>query len=114
MLPSPGQTLDQLDSPQLLLDLDTRDANLGHLLDACRRRRVDLRVHFKSLKCGGLARYLARAGAPSFLCAKLNEAEVLADAGLTEQDVARRIAEWTAVLDERAEGSVAEAVEERP
>jgi 1-deoxy-D-xylulose-5-phosphate synthase len=40
--------------------------------------------------------------------------QVLADAGLTEQDVARRIAEWTAVLTERAEGSVAEVVEERP
>ena len=40
--------------------------------------------------------------------------QVLADAGLTEQDVARRIAEWTAVLAERTEGSVAEAVEERP
>ena len=40
--------------------------------------------------------------------------QVLADAGLTEQDVARRIAEWTAVLAERSEGSVAEVVEERP
>jgi 1-deoxy-D-xylulose-5-phosphate synthase len=29
--------------------------------------------------------------------------QVLADAGLTEQDLARRIAEWTAVLAERAE-----------
>jgi 1-deoxy-D-xylulose-5-phosphate synthase len=29
--------------------------------------------------------------------------QVLADAGLTEQDVARRITEWTAVLAERAE-----------
>jgi 1-deoxy-D-xylulose-5-phosphate synthase len=28
---------------------------------------------------------------------------VLADAGLTEQDIARRIAEWTAGLTERAE-----------
>jgi len=28
---------------------------------------------------------------------------VLADAGLTEQDLARRIAEWTAVLTDRAE-----------
>jgi 1-deoxy-D-xylulose-5-phosphate synthase len=37
--------------------------------------------------------------------------QVLADAGLTEQDVARRIAEWTAVLGERAENRVAEAVE---
>jgi 1-deoxy-D-xylulose-5-phosphate synthase len=32
--------------------------------------------------------------------------QVLADAGLTEQDVARRIAEWTARLAERAEGRV--------
>jgi 1-deoxy-D-xylulose-5-phosphate synthase len=40
--------------------------------------------------------------------------QVLADAGLTEQDVARRIAEWTAVLAERSEGGVAEVVEERP
>ncbi|WP_089306688.1 1-deoxy-D-xylulose-5-phosphate synthase [Geodermatophilus pulveris] len=40
--------------------------------------------------------------------------QVLADVGLTEQDVARRIAEWTAVLAERAEGGVAEVVEERP
>jgi 1-deoxy-D-xylulose-5-phosphate synthase len=29
---------------------------------------------------------------------------VLADAGLTEQDLARRIAEWTAVLSDRADG----------
>jgi 1-deoxy-D-xylulose-5-phosphate synthase len=29
--------------------------------------------------------------------------QVLADAGLTEQDVARRITEWTAVLADRAE-----------
>jgi 1-deoxy-D-xylulose-5-phosphate synthase len=37
--------------------------------------------------------------------------QVLADAGLTEQDVARRIAEWTAVLTERAETPVAEPVD---
>jgi 1-deoxy-D-xylulose-5-phosphate synthase len=29
--------------------------------------------------------------------------QVRADVGLTEQDIARRIAEWTAVLSERAE-----------
>jgi 1-deoxy-D-xylulose-5-phosphate synthase len=33
--------------------------------------------------------------------------QVLADAGVTEQDVARRIAEWTAVLAERADGPIA-------
>ncbi|MGY1826443.1 MULTISPECIES: 1-deoxy-D-xylulose-5-phosphate synthase [unclassified Blastococcus] len=37
--------------------------------------------------------------------------QVLADAGLTEQDVARRIAEWTARLAERSESPVVESVE---
>jgi 1-deoxy-D-xylulose-5-phosphate synthase len=40
--------------------------------------------------------------------------QVLADVGLTEQDVARRIAEWAAVVAERAEGRVTEVVEETP
>lgn len=86
-----GLAIDSLDSPQLLLDLDTLDANLRYLLDACKRRGIDLRVHFKSLKCGGLARYLAAHGVRSFLCAKLNEAEVLVDAGLTDVYVANQV-----------------------
>ena len=65
---STGQTLDVLDSPQLLLDLDRVDVNLRYMMNACRERRVDLRVHFKSLKCSGLARYLAAAGVQRFLC----------------------------------------------
>jgi D-serine deaminase-like pyridoxal phosphate-dependent protein len=91
-MPEPlGQTTDTLDSPQLLLDLDVVDANLRYLLDACRRRGVDLRVHFKSLKCAGLARHLADGGVRGFLCAKLNEAEVLADAGRTDIFVANQV-----------------------
>jgi D-serine deaminase-like pyridoxal phosphate-dependent protein len=79
-----GQPLDALDSPQLLIDLDTVDANLRRMFDAGRRYGVNVRVHFKSLKCTGLARHIAAAGAGGFLCAKLNEAEALADAGLTD------------------------------
>ena len=37
--------------------------------------------------------------------------QVLADVGLTEQDVARRIAEWSATLGERREAAVAERVD---
>ncbi len=91
MSPSVGDTLDALDSPQLLLDLDTLDANLARMQTACRERRVDLRVHFKSLKCGGLARYLGQHGVDRFLCAKLNEAEVLADSGVSDIFVANQI-----------------------
>jgi D-serine deaminase-like pyridoxal phosphate-dependent protein len=86
-----GQPLDALDSPPLLLDLDVIDANLRLMQDACRRRGLALRVHFKSLKCGGLAKYLAARGVDRFLCAKLNEAEVLADAGIDDIFIANEI-----------------------
>ena len=91
MFPSVGDPLDALDSPQLLLDLDTLDANLARMQAACRERRVDLRVHFKSLKCGGLARYLGHKGVDRFLCAKLNEAELLAGVGVTDIFLANEI-----------------------
>ena len=86
-----GQSVDELDTPQLLVDLDIVDANLKRLFDACRQRDVAVRVHFKSLKCSGLAKYIAAAGANGFLCAKLCEAEVLADAGLTDIYIANEI-----------------------
>jgi D-serine deaminase-like pyridoxal phosphate-dependent protein len=91
MSPPLGQSLDVLDSPQLLIDLDMVDANVRRMVQAFRNHPVNVRVHFKSLKCGNLARYLAAAGVRSFLCAKLNEAEVLADQGLTDLFIANQI-----------------------
>jgi len=86
-----GQSVDSLDSPQLVIDLDAVDGNVKRMLGRFRDRGPAVRVHFKSLKCTGLARYLAGAGAASFLCAKLNEAEVLADAGLIDLFIANEI-----------------------
>ena len=86
-----GQPLDSLDTPQLLIDLDIVDANLHRLFAAGRERGVNVRTHFKSLKCGGLARYIARQGGTMFLCAKLNEAEVLADAGIGDILIANEV-----------------------
>jgi D-serine deaminase-like pyridoxal phosphate-dependent protein len=91
MSPTLGESLDDLDSPQLVLDLDTLDANLLRMQTACQERRVDLRVHFKSLKCGGLACYLGKHGVDRFLCAKLNEAEVLAGTGVTDVFIANQV-----------------------
>jgi D-serine deaminase-like pyridoxal phosphate-dependent protein len=86
-----GQPVDQLDSPQLLIDLDVVDGNLRRMFERFQERGLRVRVHFKSLKCAGLARYIAAAGADGFLCAKLNEAEVLADAGLTDLFIANQV-----------------------
>src|SRR4051812_42938320 len=85
------QTLAELDTPQLLTDLDVLDANLRRMQAECQRRAIDLRVHFKSLKCGGLAKYLMQCGVTKFLCAKLNEAEVLADAGVADMFIANEV-----------------------
>jgi D-serine deaminase-like pyridoxal phosphate-dependent protein len=91
MVPATGQPFHSLDTPQLLLDLDVLEANLTRMQAACSARGVDLRAHFKSLKCAGLARHLAALGVTRFLCAKLNEAEILAGAGLTDLFVANQI-----------------------
>src|SRR5262245_28299444 len=80
-----------LDTPRLMLDLDVLDANLARMRDAFRDRPLDIRIHFKSLKCGGLARYLAGKGMTKFLCAKLNEAEVLAGAGIDDVFIANQV-----------------------
>jgi D-serine deaminase-like pyridoxal phosphate-dependent protein len=86
-----GQPLASLDTPQAILDLDVIDANLKAMLAAAKERETALRVHFKSLKCGGLAKYLMERGATSFLCAKVNEAETLADAGVWDILIANQI-----------------------
>ncbi len=80
-----------LDTPQLLIDLDTLDANLARMRADFADRPLNIRVHFKSLKCGSLAKYLANKGETKFLCAKLNEAEVLGEAGIRDILVANQI-----------------------
>jgi D-serine deaminase-like pyridoxal phosphate-dependent protein len=85
------QPISVLDTPALLLDLDGIDANLKTMFDAGERYGVHVRVHFKSLKSTGLARYIADRGANGFLCAKLSEAEILADAGFNDVMIANQI-----------------------
>jgi D-serine deaminase-like pyridoxal phosphate-dependent protein len=87
----PGTPVSQLDTPQLLVDLDGADRNVKFMFDAGKRCGVHVRVHFKSLKCTGLARYIAERGADGFLCAKLNEAECLVAAGLTDVLIANQV-----------------------
>jgi 1-deoxy-D-xylulose-5-phosphate synthase len=50
-------------------------------------------------------------GLPQAFLEHGSRGQVLADAGLTEQDIARRIAEWTAKLADRADNHVVESVD---
>ncbi|AWM35752.1 D-threonine aldolase [Gemmata obscuriglobus] len=89
--PAPGSDVADLDTPQLLVDLDVVDGNVRRMFAAARGRGVRVRVHFKSLKCTGLARHVAAAGPDGFAAAKLNEAEALADAGVTDILLANQV-----------------------
>ena len=50
-------------------------------------------------------------GLPQAFLEHGSRGQVLADVGLTEQDVARRIAEWSAKLGERTDNHVVEPVD---
>jgi D-serine deaminase-like pyridoxal phosphate-dependent protein len=78
-----GSPIEDLDTPALLLDGPASDRNIRKMADFFRDRRCRLRPHFKNHKCTALARRQAAAGGTvGFTCAKLGEAEALAEAGI--------------------------------
>ena len=79
-----GATLPELDTPALLIDLDALEANLAEMAAVAARAGVRLRPHTKTHKSPEIARMQLQAGAAGITCAKLGEAEVMADAGLDD------------------------------
>ncbi|MCJ2184500.1 DSD1 family PLP-dependent enzyme [Novosphingobium sp. 1949] len=71
-----------LATPALLLDLDRFERNLARMAAHAHAAGVALRPHAKTHKCAEIARAQIAAGAVGLCCAKLGEAEALADAGL--------------------------------
>ncbi len=87
-----GKSVQELDTPALLLDLGACDRNLRRMADFFRDRPCKPRPHFKNHKCVTLARRQAAAGeAVGMTCAKLGEAEVLADAGFDNVLIANQV-----------------------
>jgi 3-hydroxy-D-aspartate aldolase len=73
---------DQLNTPVLVLDRDVLDRNIARMADHARARGVALRPHAKTHKSVDIARRQIAAGAIGVCCAKLGEAEALADGGI--------------------------------
>ncbi len=76
--------LDDLDTPSLVIDLDTLERNIGEMAAVARGAGVRLRPHTKTHKSPEIARMQVDAGATGITVAKLGEAEVMADAGLDD------------------------------
>src|SRR5690242_10305945 len=74
--------INELDTPALIVDLDVMERNLSQMAAYCREHDLRLRPHTKTHKIPELARKQIASGASGITVAKLDEAEVMIDAGL--------------------------------
>jgi D-serine deaminase-like pyridoxal phosphate-dependent protein len=80
-----------LDTPALVLELDALERNVSRMAETFRAAGVGWRPHTKAIKIPTLAHKLIAAGALGITCAKLGEAEVMADAGIRDILIANQI-----------------------
>ena len=72
-----------LNTPALVLDIDALDRNIAAMAAIVTAHGAELRPHAKTHKSVDIARRQIAAGAIGLCCAKIGEAEVLADGGIT-------------------------------
>ncbi|WP_408589861.1 DSD1 family PLP-dependent enzyme [Novosphingobium sp.] len=75
---------DGLNTPVLLIDRGALDRNIAAMARFVAARGLQLRPHAKTHKSHDIARRQIDAGAVGICCAKLGEAEAMADNGVTE------------------------------
>ncbi len=78
----------ELDTPALVLDLDRLEHNLARAQSYLSENCIAFRPHIKTHKMPQIARRQVDLGAVGLTCAKLGEAEVMANAGLTDLMIA--------------------------
>ena len=79
-----GKTISDLDTPAVVVDLDRAEANIAKLQSYLDEHRIANRPHVKTHKLPLLAQRQMAAGAVGITVQTLGEAEVMANAGLTD------------------------------
>jgi D-serine deaminase-like pyridoxal phosphate-dependent protein len=75
--------LNEVPTPALLLDRGVFESNLKKMADHVNRDGVAVRPHSKTHKCPVIAKRQLELGAVGICCAKVGEAQVMADAGIS-------------------------------
>ncbi len=75
---------EDLDTPAAVVDLDVMEANLRRCQSYLDRSGLALRPHIKTHKIPEFAHLQLKLGAKGITCQKLGEAEVMAEAGITD------------------------------
>lgn len=76
--------ISELETPAVVIDLDVMDQNLARMAAYCREHKLLLRPHTKSHKIPELAQRQIASGAMGITVAKLGEAGVMLNAGITD------------------------------
>ncbi len=74
--------LQEIDTPALIVDLERMERNISQMSRFFAAQTSDLRPHWKTPKCAEVPLRQLEAGAIGVTCAKLGEAEALAEAGV--------------------------------
>jgi len=80
-----------LPTPALLIDLSALEFNLASMSHFFLQKSAKLRPHFKTHKCPIIAKKQMEYGAIGITCAKLSEAEVLVDSGISSILIANQV-----------------------
>jgi D-serine deaminase-like pyridoxal phosphate-dependent protein len=83
-LRSVGKRLEDLQTPVPVIDVDVVERNITRWQTRCNALGLANRPHIKTHKLAGLARYQMAQGAAGITVQKLGEAEVMADAGISD------------------------------
>ena len=86
-----GMTLEEVDTPALLIEFDAFEANLRALADTLAGTSVKLRPHGKAHKCPVIGHKQMALGAVGLCCQKVSEAEAMVFGGLSDIYVTNEI-----------------------
>ena len=87
-----GDSVDALDTPSILIDLPAMEANIARLMERLAASGKKVRPHLKTVKSPHLAQKLLDAGATGCCVAKVSEAEVMAQAGISDLLITSEVA----------------------
>jgi 3-hydroxy-D-aspartate aldolase len=79
-----GQPVSEVPTPALVIDLDVFERNLAKLASFMRGKTAGFRPHGKAHKCPAIAKLQLDSGAHGICAAKLGEAEVFVNGGVTD------------------------------
>jgi len=86
-----GDSVEDIDTPALVVDLDPLERNLDLMANAARGAGIALRPHAKSHKCPDIADLQVERGAVGICCQKVAEAEAFVAAGIRDVLVTNEI-----------------------